>query len=126
MGLESEDVDMSDANSVQVMNSIIHKNNENSDAYNDKRVLNGSDSNNGSNANTVNSSDINSLSSEGSMISENNDNSSETKNLVTGKKRKRKSKYQKFRALSRFFMPFFMILFGCSSMVIGVTSVFLF
>jgi hypothetical protein len=117
VGLETEDADMSDVNSVQAMNNIIHKNNENSssDIHNDKIPLNG---------NNVNSSDINnSLSSESSM-SDNNENSSETKNLVTG--RRRKSKYQKFRALSRFFMPFFMILFGCLSMVIGVTSVFLF
>jgi lipopolysaccharide export LptBFGC system permease protein LptF len=116
IGLETEDADMSDANSVQVMNNIIHKNNsDNSDIHNDMTFLNG---------NNVNSSDTNNSLSSESTMSDNNENSSETKNLVTG--RKRKSKYQKFRALSRFFMPFFMILFGCLSMIIGVTSVFLF
>jgi hypothetical protein len=125
IGLETEDSDMSDANSVQVMNNIIHKNNENND-NNDNNNSNNSNSSSNTllNNNNVNSSDIsNSLSSESSM-SENTDISCETRNLVTG--RKRKTKYQKFRALSLFFMPCFMILFGFVSMVIGVTSVFLF
>ena len=48
----------------------------------------------------------------------------ETKSLISG--RKRKTMAQKVRVLSRFFMPVFMIFFGICSMVIGVTSVFLF
>ena len=48
----------------------------------------------------------------------------ETKSLISGKKRK--TTVQKIRVLSRFFMPVFMIFFGLCSMVIGVTSVFLF
>ena len=48
----------------------------------------------------------------------------ETKSLISGKKRN--TLVQKIRVLSRFFMPVFMIFFGLCSMVIGVTSVFLF
>ena len=50
--------------------------------------------------------------------------SSETKSLVTGKKRK--TVHQKFKLMSQFFMPIFLIVFGFLAAIIGVTSVFFF
>jgi lipopolysaccharide export LptBFGC system permease protein LptF len=58
------------------------------------------------------------------MTGQNSMYNSGTKNLVTG--RKRKTSYQKFVFMSRFFMPIFLIVFGCLAAIVGVTSVFYF
>ena len=58
------------------------------------------------------------------MTAQNTSYNSETKNLVTS--RKRKTSYQKFVFMSRFFMPIFLIVFGCLAAIVGVTSVFYF
>ena len=121
-----------------INNSNSGDNNDSSNIDNNRCDDNNSNNNNNNNSNyrgSINNSDMNSSNmsspsndSEASpvnhMTGQNSSYISETKNLVTG--RKRKTSYQKFVFMSRFFMPIFLIVFGCLAAIVGVTSVFYF
>ena len=110
-------------------------NNNDSSNIDNNRVDDNNNNNNNNNRGCINNSNSamhsNNMSSPSNdseaspvMTGQNSSYNSETKNLVTG--RKRKTSYQKFVFMSRFFMPIFLIVFGCLAAIVGVTSVFYF
>jgi hypothetical protein len=128
-----------DSNKSNNIDTDTYINNSNSGDNNDSSNIDNNrcddNNNNNNNRGSINNSDMhsNNMSSPSNdseaspvnhMTGQNRSYSSETKNLVTG--RERKTPYQKFVFMSRFFMPIFLIVFGCLAAIVGVTSVFYF